>query len=210
MDNPNNSGAGPRSLPGSPQPLNHSRLVKMLGQVWLHYPNQELPAEAWKSVGQDFLKALSGYPIPVVERAIDRGLKVWKFRPNVAEMVEQCNHALRDAPKPERRSEDEEPKRNTLGGYTAWRRQELSKAWLNNNRALVESVKAAGHISALVRAVEDGANILAQTEWQHRTNPGWSPPPWHQEHVGHDPVRGWSILIPQEKLTRWRGERKPA
>jgi hypothetical protein len=91
-----------------------------------------------------------------------------------------------------------------LGGYTAWRRQELAKAWLNNNRALVESVKAAGHISALVRAVEDGANILAQTEWQQRTNPGWSPPPWHQENVGYDPVRGWSILIPQDKLARWR------
>ena len=210
MDNPNNSDAGQRSLPGSPQPLNHSRLVKMLGQVWLHYPNQELPAEAWKSVGQDFLKALSGYPLPVVERAIDRGLKVWKFRPNVAEMVEQCERALRDMPKPERRSEDEEHKRNTLGGYTAWRRQELAKAWMGNNRALVESVKAAGHISALVRAVEDGANILAQTEWQQRTNPGWSPPPWHQEHVGYDPVRGWSIMSPQDKLARWRGQRVAA
>jgi hypothetical protein len=207
MDNPNNSDAGQRSLPASPQQLNHSRLVKMLGQVWLHYPNQDLPAEAWKSLSQDFLKALSGYPLPVVERAIDRGLKVWKFRPNVAEMVEQCERALRDMPKPERTDPANDWKKNTLGGYTADRRKVLADNWLRSHRTLIEEAKADGWYFALWHCVEDGANILAQTEWHQRTNPGWRPPPWHQINVDYDPVRGWSIFIAPDKLARWRSSR---
>ncbi len=203
MDNPNNSDAERRNLPGSPLPLNHSRLAKMLGQVWLHYPNQELPAEAWKSLSQDFLKALSGYPLPVVERAIDRGLKVWRFRPNVAEMVEQCDRAARDMPRPERQDSPFDAK-NTKGGYTSWRRAELANAWFGGRRALIEEAKDGGWFFSLYSAVQDGANILAQTEWEQRQNPSWRPPPWHQENLLFDPVRGWEIFISQEKLNRWR------
>lgn len=207
MDNPNNSDAGRRNLPGSPLPLNHSRLAKMLGQVWLHYPNQELPAEAWKSLSQDFLKALSGYPLPVVERAIDKGLKVWRFRPTVAEMVEQCDRAMRDMPKPERPADGEEWKKNTKGGYAVWRGKELADSWFGANRKLIEEAKAGDWFFSLYQCVQDGASILAQTEWEQRQNPGWRPPPWHQENVAHDPVRGWVIFIAQDKLARWRNRR---
>lgn len=202
MDNPNNSDAGRRNLPGSPLPLNHSRLAKMLGQVWLHYPNQELPAEAWKSLSQDFLKALSGYPLPVVERAIDKGLKVWRFRPTVAEMVEQCDRAARDMPRPEPQGEDW--KRNTKGGYTVWRRKELADAWFASHRAMIEEAKAGDWFFSLYTEVQDGANIVAQTEWERRQSQSWNPPPWHQANVANDPVRGWMIFISQDKLNRWR------
>jgi len=200
--------ARPNSTPCSPE-FSRQRVAVMLAKLWNHYPQEAKSPEAWKTLTEDYLAHLSPYPVTVIERAIERGQRQpdWKFRPTIAAMIEQCDRALRDMPKPERRSEDEERKRNTLGGYTAWRRQELSKAWLNNNRALVEEAKADGWYFSLWHCVEDGANILAQTEWHQRTNPGWRPPPWHQINVDYDPVRGWSIFIAPDKLARWRSSK---
>lgn len=212
MDNPNNSDAERRSLPASPPPpknstLGNSRLAKMLGQVWLHFPGQDLPEEAWTAVGQDFLKALQNYPIPVVERAIERGLRVWKFRPNIAEMVSQCERAREEAGKPPTQGYDGSKSR---GGYTMTRRIELARAWFNAHANLASEAKDGGWYVYLRRDVEDGANILAQIEWDERNNPGSRMPAHHTVNLFNDPVRGWEIYMVPDKLARWRSGRKVA
>lgn len=152
---------------------------------------------------EDFLAHLGRYPVAVIERAIERGQREWQYRPSIAHMVEQCDRALRDMPKPERQDAPFDAK-NTLGGYTSWRRVDLARAWGESHAKLVSEAKADGWYFALWNCVEDGANILAQTEWHQRQNPGYRPPPWHQVNVAYDPVRGWSIHIAADKLTRWR------
>lgn len=146
---------------------------------------------------------LGRYPVAVIERAIERGQREWEYRPTIAHMVEQCDRALRDMPKPARQEEPFDAK-NTKGGYTSWRRVELARAWAESRAKLVNEAKADGWYFALWHCVEDGANILAQTEWEQRQNPSWKPPPWHQENLIFDPSRGWEIFISQEKLARWR------
>ncbi len=137
----------------------------------------------------------------MVERAIDKGLKVWRFRPTVAEMVEQCDRAARDMPKPEPQGDDW--KKNSLGGYTTARRAELARAWFRANAITADRIADNGHASALVRAVEDGANIVAQTEYQRRADPGWSPARRYCDNVSHDPVQGYQIDPNRERMARW-------
>ncbi len=147
---------------------------------------------------------LSPYPATVIERAIERGQREWEYRPPIAKMLAACDSVLRDAPKPEPRGDDW--KRNTLGGYTVWRGKELSDAWFSGRQKLSAEAKAAGWWFSLHQAVGDGANILAQTEWQRRQSPEWNPAQRYCENLRHDPVRGeWEIFISQDKLNRWRG-----
>lgn len=150
---------------------------------------------------------LGRYPVAVIERAIERGQREWERRPTIAHMVEQCDRALRDLPKPERPADGEEWKKNTKGGYAVWRGKELADSWFAANRKLIDEAKSGDWFFSLYQCVKDGASILAQTEWEQRQNPGWRPPPWHQENVAHDPVRGWVIFIAQDKLARWRNRR---
>lgn len=202
--------ARPNSTPCSPE-FSRQRVAVMLAKLWNHYPQEAKSPEAWRTLTEDFLAHLSPYPVAVIERAIERGQREWEFRPPIAKMIDQCNRALRDMPKPQQSNDPDAWKKNTKGGYTSDRRPELARMWLEGRRALVQEAKANGWYFPLWQAVEDGANILAQTEWEQRKNPDWKPPPWHQENLMYDPQRGsWAIFILQEKLARWRGQRVAA
>lgn len=190
------------STPCSPE-FSRQRVAAMLAKLWNHYPQEAKSPEAWKTLTEDFLAHLSPYPVVVIERAIERGQREWERRPTIAHMVEQCDRVLRDSPKPAPRGNHWS---HTLGGYTADRRSVIVAEWLRNRRKLVEEATAGGWIDALRRAVEDGANILAQIEWHRRTQPGWNPAQRYCENLRHDAVRDeWEIFIGHETLTRWRG-----
>lgn len=194
----------PTCSPGSSQPENRletQRKVKLLGRLWVHYPSQDMTPAAWQAVTEDYLKHISHCPASVLEKAIERGQREWNFRPSIAQLLDAVNGIFRDQPKS---PQPEDWKRQTLGGYTAWRRAELSKGWLSAHRSLVEMVRDNGHISALTRALEDGANIIAQIEWHQRTEPHWKPQRAHQVNVSYDPIRGWQIDPHHEAMARWQ------
>lgn len=190
------------SMPCSPE-FSRQRVAVMLAKLWNHYPQEAKSPEAWKTLTEDFLAHLGRYPVAVIERAIERGQREWQYRPTIAHMVEQCDRAQKDMPRPERVPEGEDWKKNSIGGYTTARRADLARAWFQSNAALAEKIATKGHGSALVRAVEDGASIVAQTEFQRRADPSWSPARRYCENVAHDPVRGYQVDPNRERVARW-------
>lgn len=178
--------------------LETDRKKRLLGRLWLHYPAQDMPPEAWQAITEDFLSQLSHCPAAVLERAIERGQRDWNFRPSIAQLLKAIGQVSRDDPPP---AEDWRAK--SLGGYTARRRAELTAAWLRDNAEAVARAKGNGFDWSLLRAVEDGANIVAQTEWQRERDPAWRPARRYCENVSHDPVRGWQVDPNRERIDRW-------
>lgn len=63
------------------------KLGLMLARLWLHYPSQDMDRDHWRMLTEDYLDTLQGYPLEAIEMGIQVGLRKWKFRPTIAEIV---------------------------------------------------------------------------------------------------------------------------
>ena len=181
----------------------------MLARLWNHYTTEAKSPEAWKALTEDYLDHLQGYPAPVIERAIAIGQREWgDFRPTIAKMLKACEQALKQEPQQPSREYDGS---NSRGGWIVGRRAELTSGWLNSHAQLAAEARDGGWYIYLRREVEDGANILAQIEWELRNGAEhYRPPVHHTANLFNDPVRGWQIFIAEQKLARWRAMRRDA
>jgi hypothetical protein len=97
------SSATPSSAESSEPPLISSH-AEMLGRLFLHFPvDKDLSEVEWAVLTEDYLRVMMAYPLDALDRGITAGLRRWKFRPRIAELIEACEpfRPNRPAPAPE-------------------------------------------------------------------------------------------------------------